>query len=132
MTVISKNRWGWKGGTQRFFRSSSGTASSPMVSYFRFTAFTPAKCSREYNSVEAWPAERMNLSRFGQIGSSGSKSQKLLPQHVYNRCHGHGSSWMTGVRLLDGIHAESPGCIYREGVDVRHTPKVRLVAGGNK
>jgi|GraSoi_2013_60cm_1033757.scaffolds.fasta_scaffold09849_2 hypothetical protein len=39
---------------------------------------------------------------------------------------------MTGVRLLDGIHAESPDCIYREGVDVRHTPKVRPVAGGNK
>jgi NAD(P)-dependent dehydrogenase (short-subunit alcohol dehydrogenase family) len=60
------------------------------------------------------------------------KSQKLLLQHVYNRCHGHGSSWMTGVRLLGGIHAESPDCIYREGVDVRHTPKVRPVAGGNK
>src|SRR5882762_8111430 len=51
------------------------------------------------------------------------KSQKLLPQHVYNRCHGHGSSWMTGVRLLDGIHAESPDCIYREGVDVRILPR---------
>ena len=51
---------GMERGTQRFFRSFSGTASSPMVSYFRFTAFTPAKCSREYNGVEAWPAERMN------------------------------------------------------------------------
>ena len=39
---------------------------------------------------------------------------------------------MTGVRLLDGIHAESPDCIYREGVDFRHTPKIRPVAGDNK
>jgi hypothetical protein len=26
--------------------------------------------------VEAWPAERINLSRFGQIGSSGSNRRK--------------------------------------------------------
>src|SRR6266436_4488801 len=43
----------------------------------------------EYNDVEAWPAERNESSRFGQIGTSRVKSQKLLPQHVYNRCHGH-------------------------------------------
>src|SRR5260221_4942154 len=91
MTVISKNPWRWKGGTQQFFRSSSGTASSPMVSYFRFTAFTPAKCSREYNNVEAWPAERMNLSRFGQIGSSGSNRR--------NSCH---STYTTGAMAMGG------------------------------
>src|SRR5260221_2354406 len=77
--------------------------------------------SREDESVTIWPDRIFRI-----------KSQKLLPQHVYNRCHGHGGSWMTGVRLLDGIHAESPDCIYREGVDVRHTPKVRPGAGGNK
>src|SRR5271165_4798168 len=67
---------GWPGhllsSWRNFLRSSTETASSPNVSYLRLTALTPAKCSRAYNNVEAWPAERINRSRLGQMGSLGS------------------------------------------------------------
>ncbi len=48
-----------------------------MVSYFRFTAFTPAKCSREYNDVEAWPAERMNRHDSARSDLQGQIAETL-------------------------------------------------------
>src|SRR5678815_1449656 len=74
---------GWPGhrlpSCRNCFKSSSGTASSLSTSYLGFTAFTPLRCSNEYNSVEACPTDNTKRSRFGQIGCSGSNRR--------NRCH---------------------------------------------
>jgi hypothetical protein len=39
---------------------------------------------------------------------------------------------MTGVRLLDGIHAECPDSIDGEGLNVRHAGKIEPVICFNK
>ena len=63
----------------------------------------------------------------------GIKTKKLLPQHVYNRRHSHRSSGMTGVRLLDGVHAKGPDGVDRDGSDFEHKSEVffgKLGTGG--
>src|ERR1700674_5119282 len=52
--------------------SSRLTETLPSRSYAGFTDFTRHRCSIEYNSIEACPADSTNRSRLGQIGSSGS------------------------------------------------------------
>src|SRR6516164_3226841 len=52
--------------------SSRPTDSCPSVSYFGLTAFTPARCSMEYSSIEAWPIDSTKRSRSGQMGFCGS------------------------------------------------------------
>jgi hypothetical protein len=68
--------------------------SCPSVSYFGLTAFTPARCSSEYSSIEACPIESTKRSRSGQIGCSGSNRRW--------RCQ---SAYATGAMAM-GV----PGC----------------------
>src|SRR5579871_6230308 len=51
--------------------SSRETDNCPRLSYWGLTAFTPVRCRIEYNNIDAWPIERTNLSRLGQMGSPG-------------------------------------------------------------
>src|SRR5215831_9713049 len=53
--------------------SSSVTDGLPRRSYSAFTARVPVRYSTDHNSIEAWPFDRIKRSRFGQIGSFGSK-----------------------------------------------------------
>ncbi len=53
--------------------SSSVTAGSPSRSYCAFTARVPVKYNTDHSSIEAWPFDKTKRSRFGQIGSCGSK-----------------------------------------------------------
>ncbi len=82
-TPLVQRYSGWPGqrlsSCRKRLIASSGTDGSPSVSYSLLTAFTPVRCSSEYSNIEAWPDERMKRSRFGQIGSCGSKRR--------NCCH---------------------------------------------
>jgi hypothetical protein len=53
--------------------SSSVTASWPIRSYSAFTARVPDRWSDDQSSIDAWPFDSTKRSRFGQIGSTGSK-----------------------------------------------------------
>src|SRR5206468_12248676 len=53
---------------RKLLRSSSVTAGRSRPLYSESTVFTPVRYNIEYNSIEAWPFERMNRSRFGQTG----------------------------------------------------------------
>jgi hypothetical protein len=52
--------------------SSSVTDGAPSRSYSELTAQVPLRWSADQSSIDACPFERMNRSRFGQIGSFGS------------------------------------------------------------
>src|SRR5439155_22206940 len=58
-------------------------------SYLGFTARVCVRCSIEYSSIDAWPHDSTNRSRFAQIGSVGSKSR--------NFCH---SVYATGASAI--------------------------------
>src|ERR1700685_1066057 len=79
---------------RKFLTSSSDTLTVPRRSYSGSTAFTCAKCSVEYSSMDACPHDKTNRSRLGQIGSSGS--------NLKNSCH---SVYTTGASAI-GV----PGC----------------------
>src|SRR6516225_7813480 len=72
---------GWPGVRLSIWRKrlicSIETESSFWTSPLAFTAFTPARCSVEYNSMEACPAESTKRSRLGHRGSDGSYRRKL-------------------------------------------------------
>jgi hypothetical protein len=52
--------------------SSSETAGFPVFSPRGPSSTTPARCSIEYWSIDAWPQDKTNRSRSGHAGSSGS------------------------------------------------------------
>src|SRR5579859_2946137 len=39
------------------------------------------------------------------------EAQHAIPERVNHRRHGHRGSWMSGVGLLDGVHAECANCV---------------------
>ena len=85
-TPLVQRYSGWPGhfepSCRNRFRSSSGTAGSPRISYSGSTARTPVRCNNDQSSAEACPADSTKRSRFGQIGSAGSKRRKRC-QSVY-------------------------------------------------
>src|SRR6476660_5135287 len=80
-TPLVQRYSGWPGhllsSWRNFLISSSGTEGVPKVSYALLTERTPVRCSREYKSIDAWPTERTNRSRLGQIGSLGSNRRNF-------------------------------------------------------
>src|SRR4051812_17552581 len=92
-TPLVQRYSGWPGqrlpSCRKRLTASSGTDGSPRASYSLLTAFTPVRCSSEYNSIEAWPTESTKRSRLGQIGSCGSKRRKC--------CH---RQYATGARAI--------------------------------
>ncbi len=74
-----ETRWysGWPGALlpncRKWRISSSVTDGLPTVSYSAFTACVPVRCSTDHSNIDAWPLESTKRSRFGQIGSFGSK-----------------------------------------------------------
>jgi hypothetical protein len=63
--------------TKTFLDEIYRLAGSSRRSYLPLTAFTPLRWRTASSSIEAWPLERTKRSRFGQIGSSGSKRRKF-------------------------------------------------------
>ncbi len=59
--------------------SSIETAGLSRILSFSSASFTPTRCRMEYNSIDAWPAERTKRSRFGHSGFAGS--------YFKMRCH---------------------------------------------
>src|SRR4051812_46935437 len=77
---------GWPGvllsSWRNFLTSSRVTDGAPSTSYPLLTDLTPVRCRSEYSSIDAWPIDRTNRSRFGQIGSCGSNRRNSC-QSVY-------------------------------------------------
>src|SRR5580692_10850441 len=59
----------------------------------------------------------------------GIKPQILLPQQIYDGCHGHRSSGVTGVGLLNSVHTKRSDCIDREGIDAFHKNDIKTEDG---
>ena len=112
-TPVVQRYSGWPGHLLSSWRkclmSSSGTDGSPSVSYFGLTALTPVRCSSEYSSIEAWPADSTKRSRLGQIGSLRVEAQEVLPQDVGQRGHAHRRAGVAGVGRLHGVHRTACG-----------------------
>ena len=84
-------------------------------------ACTPVRCSSDHSSVDAWPSDSTNRSRFGQIGSCGIEPHHSLPQRVGDGRDAHRRAWMARVRLLDRVHAERADRVDGQRVQVgRH------------
>ena len=102
---------------RKFFRSASGTASSPSVSYFRFTAFTPVKCSREYRERRSVAGRKDKSVAVRPNRIFRIKSQKILPQHVHDRRHRHGvPGWPEFACWTASMHSVRMVLIERESI----------------
>ena len=111
---------------RKFLIASSGTDGSPRASYSLLTALTPVRCSNEYSSIEAWPAESTKRSRFGQIGSCRVEPEKLLPEAVGHRRQCHRRAGMPGVGRLHRVHRQGADRVDARRVEVFGTARFNL------